>query len=188
MGKNVNTYEKPKPGNKYIILQLKNENTTQYYFIKASANYEIATYRVYKENYSNELQVCYFTYNNMKYGVDKINIFGEWKGVLLYNKTELKRFIQDNNLVENKDYWLVDSRIVYNIFDIFRPLSNKQLNIKSTDVIEYFGNGKLLNMGYKRQTPDKSIYYLDDELFYQRIDKTTILIKTYIKQYIKLLA
>lgn len=181
-----NTYDKPKSGgNKYIIIELKNETVTQYYFIKASANYDLANYRVYKEYYSDELQVCYFTYNNMIQGKDKINIFGEWKGVYLYSKTEIKKFIKDNNLVENQDYWFVDNRIVYNVFDVFKTGSKGQLSINDTDVIKYFGDGRILNMGYERHTPDKTMHYLDDELFHQRIDKETILIKTYGNVYSK---
>lgn len=174
-----NTYEKPKGcGNKYIILQLKNEEETQYYFIKSSANYCIANYRVYKEYYSSELQVCYYGYNNMIYGADKIKIFGEWQGVFLYSKTEIKKFVQDLQLVENKNFWWLEDKIVENVFSIFtNNFHTKHINIKDIDVIDYFGNGKLLDMGYDRRKPDKTIHYLDDKLFYQRVDEETILVK-----------
>lgn len=184
-GNYSSTYERPKSGgNKYIVIELKNKEKTQYYFVKASANYDIANYRVYKEHYSNELQVCYYSYSNMKYGIDKINIFGEWKGVYLYSKTEVKKFIQSNNLIENQDYWFVNNRIIDNVFSVFTS-THGQLSIKSTDVIEYFGNGRILILGYDRHTPDKTIHYLDDELFHQRVDKDTILVKTYGNVYSK---
>lgn len=165
--------EKPKNGgNKYIEIKLQNEEKTQYYYLKASNNYDLVNYRTY---YSTAYQdksprVSYYSYSYMKNFYLKLEILGEENGIYLLSKTEVNNKMKEKGLIISKDFWFIEDKILGSFF--------YSLKEKSTDLdfIKEYGDGKLLEFGKQRYKPNKEISYLPEDSFRSRISPEDILV------------